>query len=476
MVSICDATTEGVTVAIESALYDLKGKRLQESQAQAAVPANKAREVTNLDWRLPEEPGIYLLRGRARQGSTEVARAEMYLKVVPRATRKTLRVLVLGSPRWAHPVADYLVNLGASVTRVVYDPEALEAPEFPTSADNVRRNYDVIWLAGFESYYREAPEQLSQVIAEAAESGVTFVHTGSWGSFHGGGEGSAGLDFTPLAKVLPVAVQHENDVYPRTSFRAGGEVNNPPASWPGKIRVSDSAPQWLRDVDFTELAPVAGYHLLNARPDAQVLLRLDSYPLLVKSSYGQSLSLAYLGFSPLPPTPTRSDTVVRDHEPLIVDRAIGSSSDGRLFTISAASLLALPAQEEPAVRLSDLVESRATPLFETLKNMPPAPWPQASLSWTRSPENRLAARIQIRNGSAFLRGLRLRFEGPDFLEGNVLPLWTNQFFDLLPGQEADCSVEFVTANNKGVLRNVTLTAETLYATETKSYPVPAPPQ
>ena len=234
----------------------------------------------------------------------------MYVKVVPKATRKALRVLVLGTPEWAQPVADYLTNLGASVTPVIYEPTVIREPEnpFPTSAESLRQNYDVIWLAGFDDYWREAPEQVTQTIVQAVESGVTFIHTGSWGSFHGGGERAAALDLTPLAQVLPVEVQHENDVFPKTSYRTGAEVNAPPPSWPGPITASDAAPRWLREVDFTGLAPAGqskddfgsgpGYHLLNPRPDATVLLRVAGQPLLVSGHYGKGLTLAYLGFSP----------------------------------------------------------------------------------------------------------------------------------------------------------------------------------
>jgi hypothetical protein len=74
----------------------------------------------------------------------------------------------------------------------------------------------------------------------------------------------------------------------------------------------------------------------------------------------------------------------------------------------------------------------------------------------------------------YVRGLRLRFEGPDFREGNALALWSNQFFDLLPGEEADCTVEIITASDSP-WRNVTLEAETLYGSGTKSYVIPLPP-
>jgi beta-mannosidase len=469
---ISNSSNEAVSLAVESVLYDLKGDRLQESQTQTSVPARQAREVASLDWRLPDEPGVYLLRGHARQGSNEVANAEMYVKVVPKATHKALRVLVLGTPMWAPPVADYLTNLGASVTAVIYEPMAIRGPQnpFPTSAGELRQNYDVIWLAGFENYWREAPEQVTQTIVQAVESGVTFIHTGSGSSFHGGGGLSepAALDLTPLAQLLAVDVQHESDVLPRTSYRTGNEINvPPPSSSAHRIAASDAAPQWLRDVDFTDLAP-GSYHLLNARPDAAVLLRLDGQPLLVSGHYGKGLTLAYLGFSP------EGSGNARDRQPVIVDRAIRSSAEGRLFTLIGASLLALASGEDPPARLGDLVQARATPLYETLKDTPRTTWPEVTLAWARVTGDRVKAQLHIKNGPKYLYGLRVRFDGPDFREGNVLALWSDQFFDLLPGEEIDAEVELV-SKCKSPLQSVSLEAETLYGTDSKSYSIPPPP-
>jgi beta-mannosidase len=479
-VYISNSTDEELSLMIDSALYNLKGDRVLASQEHATVPARQARDVIDLEWRLPEEPGAYLLRGRATQAGKEVASTQMYLKVAPKPIRKTLRVLVVGTPTWALPVADYLTNLGAAVTPVVYEPTVVRQPEhpFPASAEDLRQNYDAIWLAGFDNYWREAPEQVSQTIVQAVKSGVAFVHTGSWGSFHGGGEHAAALDLTPLAQVLPVEVQHENDVFPQTSYKTGVELNAPPPSWPGSITVADDAPQWLRRVDFTGLAPTGeskddygsgpGYHLLNPRPGATVLLRVAGQPLLVSGKFGKGLTLAYLGFSPA------GSGKVKDRQPVIVDRAIRSSAEGRLFTIISASLLALATGQDPQVGISDLLAARATPLFETLKNTPQPAWPQVSLEWTQLPEDRAGARVHIQNGPMYVRGLRLRFEGPDFREGNALALWSNQFFDLLPGEEADCTVEIITASDSP-WRNVTLEAETLYGSGTKSYVIPLLP-
>lgn len=478
---ISNATDDAAPLAIDCALYDLKGDLLLESHTQSSVPAMQAREVLSLDWRLPEEPGIYLLRGQAERDSKQVASAEMYVKVVPRATRKAMRVLVLGTPEWAEPVADYLANLGASTTRVIFEATAIREPEnpFPASAGDLAQKYDAIWLAGFDDYWREAPEHVTETIVQAVESGVPLIHSGSWASFHGGGERAAALDLTALAQVLPVETLPENDIFAKTSYKTGTEINEPPASSrPGAIAVGDAAPEWVRKVEFTGLAPES-YHILQARPGARVLLRMGDQPLLVSGHFGKGLVLAYLGFSPEGPANRggggAGSMSARDRQPVIVDRAIRSSAEGRLFTIITASLLALASGEDPQARIADLVDSRATPVFETLKNLPPAPWPKVTLSWVRSAEEWPAARIHISNGPAYFRGLRLRFDGRDFRDGSALSLWSNQFFDLLPGEQTDVNVEFI-REARGPSSDVSLEAETLYGTESKRYPIPPHPQ
>ncbi len=468
---ISNTTSDELTLSLESALYSLAGKRLQEARGDVSLPALKAQQVLELDWRLPEEPGVYLLRGRARRGSNEVASAETYVKVVPRATRKPLRVLVLGTPEWAQPVADYLSNLGAAVTAVIKEPTVVREPKnpFPDSTEKLQQEFDLIWLTGFDNYWREAPEHWTEAIVKAVESGVTFVHTGSWSSFHGGNsDRTAALDLTHLAQLLPVELAHENDVFPKSSYRAGGEVNDtPPPSSSSQIAVSASAPRWLKDVDFAGLMP-ASYHLLTARPGATVLLQMGDVPLLVVGHYGKGRTIVYTGFSP------EGTAKVGEHR-TILDRALRESANNRLFALISATVLALASEEDLPVPLKELLESRATPLYETLKDAPRPGWPNVSLSWTREGEGHIQARIRIQNDSPhFFRGFRLRFEGPDFHSGRALPLWSNQYFDLLPGEEIQCSVELITADRRA-LQGISLVGEAIYGPENKTYSIPHPP-
>jgi beta-mannosidase len=459
---ISNATNSEISVRVESTLYSLQGEKLQEREEQVLVPANKARAAYDLDWDLPMRAGIYLLRGRSVKGAEILATNEMYVKVVPLPTRKWLRVLVVGTADWAQPVINYLSNLGAEVTPVLHQSgSVLKATgHFPDSAGDLLQQYDVIWLTGFDSYWREAPESWAPVIVQAVEAGVAFVHTGSWASFHGGEDDkTAALDLTPLAQVLPVAARHTNDVW-------DGQIADLPgwsaaSSTKPKIEVSGSAPDWLKQADFEGLYP-PNYHVLDPRPEATMLLSVNSHPLLVMGHYGRGLTIAYLGFSPAGDGSTQ----------VVVDRDT-RTSEGRLFFMVAAAALALASGEDLAAPMAQLVKTRATPIFETLRDLPEGTWPCLSLSWVEISNKSAKAQIQIKNGPTYLRGLRLRFEGPDFTDGSVLPLWSNQFFDLLPSEEVKCSVELITRSH-GPLRVFSIVGETLKSPRTKAYEVPLP--
>ncbi|MGH9613753.1 MAG: glutamine amidotransferase, partial [Bryobacteraceae bacterium] len=461
---ISNAGSEALSgLAVESTLYRLNGEVVNRSRKVVDIHADKAAEVLTLDWKLPEHPGLYLLRGQAMAGSSVKFSANMYVKVVPEATRKRLRVLLLGTPEWGQPVADYLSNLGAVVTPVLVEPTVIRHPAhpFPDSAAALRQNYDVIWLAGFDNYWREAPGEWSRTIAGAVRAGVTFVHTGGAASFHGIGDKTAALDLTPLAALLPVEVQHENDAIVQSHYKVGAESNGLAApSGRHRITATEAAPQWLRDAPLDGLSP-NNFHLLDARKGSAVLLRLDDTPLLVTGNFGAGKTIAYLGFSP-----AGSATVPAP--PAIVDRAVRASPENRLFAMVCASILSLAAGEQPSTNLENMIESRATPLYETLKAMRPAAWPRVTATWTNKEAGIYKARIHIQNGGSYLFGFRLRLDGPDFQDGRALAIWSEQYFDLLPNQSTESEVEVRTSDRR-LLQSVSVIGERTASPEVKIY-------
>jgi beta-mannosidase len=462
---VSNASSSNVTVVVRAALYSLEGKKLHEQEKRALVLSHQASAVDHFSCDLPGEAGIYLLRGHCKAGGNVLATNEMYVKVVPPATRKPLRLLVLGTPDWAEPVISYLSNLGAKITLVLRKsgPVLNSAGDFPGSAEALREQYDAIWLTGFDSYWREAPQSWAPVIVRAVEGGVAFIHTGSWASFHGGGDDkTAALDLTPLADILPVMIPHANDVWDAQLAALPGR--RAASSTEPKIEVSGNAPDWLKQADFGGLYP-QNYHVLGPRRGATVLFSVDGQPLLVMGHYGRGRTIAYLGFSPDWGGKTQT----------VVDRCI-RTREGRLFLMVAAAALALASGKDLAAPMAELLRTRVTPIFETLRKLPTGTWPDVSLFWLEIGKTSAKAQIHIKNGPFYQRGLRLRFEGRDFAEGSVLPLWSDQFFDLLPNEEIKCSVELIARRGRSVhaMHKFSIVAEILHSPQTKAYAVPAP--
>jgi len=445
---------------VESELVSLSGQVVRRTSMNLTVEARQAKTAGSTNWTAPEEAGIYVLRGSLRQGTRTLVENRDYVKIVPRITSTPVRVLVVGSPEWAQPIRDYLSNLGAEVQTVLYEATVVRPPAgFPETAAELRRLYDVVWLAGFADYWREAPEGWARTIADAVGEGTTLVHSGSMASYHGGGQSTSALELTELGGILPVQVKAVNDAVPQAVWRVGEQLN--PYAMKAHLRVSATreAPPWLVAYSFAGLSP-AGYHVLTPQPGSRVLLQIGDAPLLVEGSHRQGRTFAYLGFSP-------SGRNRAGGEPLVVDRAIAAAGENRLFAVVAASILALAAGREPAISLEAMVESRIKPLFETLLDHPAKAWPRVNV--TTAPGSWNHAHLEIVNGPEYIQAFRVQLQGPEVDNGNLLALWSNQFFDLLPGEKAECDVEMIM--REGVPpRPLRLIGESINRTETIEYP------
>lgn len=447
-------------VVVDYTLYNLKGKVLQSGKLSGAVAGGQAAQVGVASLQLPAEAGVYVLRGHARQHGQDVsqmASASTFLKVSAPATHQALRVLVIGTPDWALPVSDYLRGFGARVTVAVDELTVVRPPHFPATAAEIERDYDVIWLTGYDTYWREAPGSLAPVLLQAVKNGVTFVHTGSLGSYHGGAVKTAALDLTPLAELLPVAVEHQNDLYLTPTFHTGKQLNGLSSQETLHVAATATAPQWLRTLPWDTHAP-ENFHMLAAKAGSEVLLQLDELPLLVTGRYGKGRTIAYLGFSPRGvPGP--------DYEPIIVDRAIRESAEGRLFAMVSASLLALASGQPPPMPVAQAIEDRARPLYEQLLAAEPGPAPKVTSRWRTDAEGKAHGHVHIENGKQFNLGLRVRLTGKGVESGQQLPLWSDQYFDLLPNESADAEV-VIWSQTGAVAQPVSVVAEGLDGTQT----------
>ncbi len=428
---ISNATNQALRLKIQTEVFDLNGSHLLDVNKSSAIDERHAAQVFEVEWKVPDRAGIYVVRGRAQADTGEIARAEMYIKVATPSSKKATRVLLVGTPEWTRPLADYLVSLGAEVTQANRSSQITTIQpkdNFPQSLEELRRAYDVIWLTGFNTYWLAAPEKWSNLISQAVEAGMPLVHSGGLASFHGGGGNAAALELTPIGKLLPVEVQAENDFWPKHLTKLPFPISSGKPDDAVTLRVTEQAPPWLKTEDFAGLAP-QGQNVLALRSGAITLIESDGHPLLVTGRHGAARTVAYLGASP-------------SGEDVVVDRAV-RSDQGRLSFLMTAALLHLATGTEPAEPLMDLVESRERPLYEALMNTSTKALPEVSAAWTEN-KNVRTARVHIHNGSAFTYGFRLRLDGDSFTAGDAIALWDDQFFNLMPGEERDCKVEIRT--------------------------------
>ena len=458
-------------VSVTWGLYSLDGKSSQGGQTTAAIAAHHAASVATATFVVPEAGGLYLLRGYAHQGGHMISTASSFLKVATRATRRPLRVLVVGSPEWANPTADFLEGFGAQVSRALAENTVIRPLKFPASVGELRSKYDVIWLAGYNAYWREAPPFLTDLIKSAVSQGTTLVHSGSSGSFHGGGDinnRTAALDLTSLADVLPVTVEHENDVYSPSKFLTGKQRNPFAIDHTFPVVATESAPQWLRQVDFANVVPES-FHVLRAKPTANVLLRLGELPLLVSGQYGQGKTIAYMGFSP-------EGSPAIEHAPVILDRAIREAASGRDFATISAIILALASGDDPPQSIARSIDERAAPIFESILSARADPPERPAVSWSQDTDGTVHGHVRIENGNRFNFELRLRVVQTDGHMDDSLALWSDQFFNLLPHEVAESDITVVRSVRAAPVR-MTLAIQTIDGREVQ-YPdweVPPPP-
>ncbi|MGB7591062.1 MAG: hypothetical protein WCD04_06350 [Terriglobia bacterium] len=108
-------------------------------------------------------------------------------------------------------MAELIRGMGVNVD--VIDERSLSELGRLRDGDELRKNYDAVWLASFDSLWKLLDHGEAQGLRAAIEKGTGFVHTGGRGSFYGGfGEGAC-LDLTPLTDVLPVEIQERMGIF-----------------------------------------------------------------------------------------------------------------------------------------------------------------------------------------------------------------------------------------------------------------------
>ena len=394
-------------------VLDLDGRQVWSRTFNTTVGPDESKAVGDVDWNVPEIDAVkvYALRATAKQrGGDLCATTTTYIKAVPKPDAEVAksaaklprkcRVLLIGLKSYAQTVAMHLGAFGAEVD--VIDEDHLDRFAELTEPEALRNKYDVVWLAPFEALWKVLDDRMAAGLAQAIRQGVGLIHTGGEASFHGGNGLGACLDFTELADVLPVEVR-----------RGRGDLNT--ANFSKDVRTL--AYGWT-DAGLRE-AGIENFNETQAKADSRVLMKFGSWPLLAVGRYGQGFTVAFMGFTP---------------------------NDSKLspMWLGLFAQMLLEAQgENPQYRYATAA-AQDKPLMQLLKEQPTA---RVSLA-QESVEATIRAgagcfSLSLSNGNQFARLVRMRTQWNDAATKPYVELYSDNYFDLLPGESKTINVDLL---------------------------------
>ena len=150
-------------------------------------------------------------RGPAEKGGEHLtAENSTFIKVTPRLFSRPLNMLLIGEKQYSFPIAKMVRAMGINVD--VIEEESIHQLAQLKNPEEIRKKYDVVWLACFDSLWKLMDDEMADGLKQAVSQGVGFIHTGGPGSFHGGFGRAALIDVRSLAELLPVKLHDRNDV------------------------------------------------------------------------------------------------------------------------------------------------------------------------------------------------------------------------------------------------------------------------
>ncbi len=380
---------------------------------KATVGADRSQTVDVLNWDLPKvtTTTVYALRATVQQQNGGLrAESQIYLKVLPPESvapvdqvpplPKKYRVLLIATQKYGDALAAELRAMGVELD--VIDQDHLDRFGELRDAGQLRRKYDVIWLGSFEALWKVLDDDMAEGIAQAVKDGVGFIHTGGESSFHGGEGIAACLDMTKLPELLPVKIRSE--AYDLSLLNQSKDVRVFTKGW------TDSGLKWIG---------IENYNEVEAKPDSDIIMKFEDWPLLVTGHYGKGRTLAFMGFTP------------RDKTAEATWRAL------------YAQMLMAATGENPEYRYA-AVMGRETPVFQLLKEQPEAGVQALPAAIDAAAKDGTARfKLDITNGGRFARLLRLRIAWTNAPAQEPVVLYGENYFDLFPGEKKQVPVDVV---------------------------------
>lgn len=182
--------------------------------------------------------------------------------------------------------ADFIDALEAAGHEVTFQPNHIAADRFPYTVKELGA-YDVVVLSDIGANTLLVPKQAFvggqsvpnrlRSLAQWVDAGGALLMVGGYLSFQGI-EAKANYRGTPLADVLPVIMEIGDD-----------RAETPEGSLATVIETAHPIVEGMNE----PWPPILGFQRLTPRDDAQVLVMVGEYPLLVVGSYGAGRVAAF---------------------------------------------------------------------------------------------------------------------------------------------------------------------------------------
>jgi hypothetical protein len=425
-------------IGLHCEIRNLNGETLQSNDFPGTIGADESKEMGVVDWTTPGQPGVYVLRGTALEdGGKMTATNSTYIKVAPRLFSRKLNLLVIGQRKYALPIAQMAQAMGLNVE--VIEEASIHQLEHLRDANEVRKRYDLIWLASFDSLWKLLDDSMAQGLKQAVNQGVGFIHTGGPGSFHGGLGMGACLELTALAEVLPVRLQSRNDL-------VFGPLERQPADSTARfspikdIQITEPARQGWGKCDLKHYG-LPAFNQVQLKPDSRQVLTISGAPLLVTGQYGQGRTVVFTGFTP-EYAERRADWDTKIEFPYLVDQEFYTNPVSTAYFALFMRMLAAATGQQPATPYDEVLAARDKPLFETLQDSPSAALRTPDALNAKASGGKASASLNVVNGQQYARLVRLRVEWNEpESQAPYLVMYSDNYFDLLPGESKTITLD-----------------------------------
>lgn len=409
-----------VNAKIDCDVYNLRGKAVLHQSFSRQIPTDGKVQAGTLDWTLPDDPGVYLVRATLSSPlAADRAEDTTFVKVVPRAFSRPVRVLLIAQAKIATPIAAMLRGAGIPVD--ILDQESVGRFDVLDDGATLHGKYDVIWLASFENFAKIFPPAAAQGVKQAVAAGTGFIHTGGQGSYHGGQTRQALVELTSLADLLPVAIQNSNDlVYGEHTLDDTLETET------GFKDITATRGVGWDALTLLDHYGLPAFNRVTPKPGSQTLLLIHGQPLLVTGEFGHGHTIGFTGFTP----------VADKKEEYILGQQLIQSPSNRAYFATFVALVALAAGEKTTMPVTALLAATEKPLFQTLKEQSTTRIGiQLERSAAGKDQSSTMRLLHLKNEAAYAHLVRLRVEWNSKLPQPYLTEFSDNAFEMLPGEE-----------------------------------------